>query len=138
MQSRHQPAWALLLLLVPLLGGCSLLHHGSKKVQAAAALPLRVIKLDSNVYNLADTAAPAYLRLGISLAVTNPDEKTDSTTTSVARDTLVDLVTNETSAALLTAAGKAALKKALLAALQQRLPAAGVRQVYFDQFLIQP
>lgn len=123
-------------LLLPVLTGCSLLHHGAKKVEAAPVAPVRLLKLDSTVYNLADPT-PAYLRLGISVGVTNPDEKGDGTIESVARDTLVTLVTAQTSDALLTEAGKAALKKSVLEALQKRLPTDGIKTVYFDDFLIQ-
>ncbi|MGH9474940.1 MAG: flagellar basal body-associated FliL family protein [Terriglobales bacterium] len=132
---RYQAVWACSLLL-PLLTGCSLLHHGGKKVEAAPLAPLRLIKLDSTVYNLAD-ATPAYLRLAITVGVNNPDEKADSTIESVARDTLVTLVTSQTADVLLTEAGKATLKQAVLAAIQKRLPNAGIRHVYFDEFLIQ-
>ncbi|MGH9412365.1 MAG: flagellar basal body-associated FliL family protein [Terriglobales bacterium] len=124
-----------LAMAVMLLTGCSMLHHGGKKVEAAA-LPVRVVTLPTSVYNLADPT-PAYLRLGASLGLSTPAGKDDTTVTSVARDTLVSLVTAQTSAVLLTPAGKAALKKATLTEIQKRLPDAGVKDVYFDEFLIQ-
>lgn len=122
---------------VMLLTGCGMLHGGSKKVKAAAgALPLRVVTLPTSVYNLADPT-PAYLRLGVSLGLNTPEGKDDAAVQTVARDTLVNLVTAQTSAVLLTPAGKENLKKAALAEMQKRLPDAGIRAVYFDQFLIQ-
>ncbi|MGH9466240.1 MAG: flagellar basal body-associated FliL family protein [Terriglobales bacterium] len=125
---------SLLLLPLVLFPGCSVLHRGSKV--EAAAVKLRILPLSSSVYNLAD-ATPAYLRLGLSLALASPAGTDDTTLKSVASDTLVSLVTAQTSTVLLTHAGKEALKQAVLAAIQKRLPGAGVKALYFDQFLVQ-
>lgn len=137
MRKRLRIAAAPVVFSVMLLTGCGMLHGGSKKVKAAAAaLPLRVVTLPTSVYNLADPT-PAYLRLGVSLGLSTPEGKDDTAVKSVARDTLVSLVTAQTSAVLLTASGKEALKKAALANMQKRLPDAGIRDIYFDEFLIQ-
>ncbi|TAN21362.1 MAG: flagellar basal body-associated FliL family protein [Acidobacteria bacterium] len=137
MRKRLRIAAAPVAFSVMLLTGCGMLHGGGKKVKAAAAtLPLRVITLPTSVYNL-DDPTPAYLRLGVSLGLNTPTAKDDVAVQTVARDTLVNLVTAQTSAVLLTPAGKENLKKAVLAEMQKRLPDAGVREVYFDQFLIQ-
>jgi flagellar basal body-associated protein FliL len=115
-------------------GGCSLFH--GKKASAASLAPVRILKLDSTVLNLAD-ASPAYLRIGVSLGVTSTDAAEDAKVETVARDTIVNLASAQTAATLLTPAGKAALKAAMLAALRKRLPATGVEKVYFDEFLVQ-
>ncbi len=125
---------ALSLLLACGGAGCSLFH--GKKASAAAAVPTRILKLDSTVLNLAD-ASPAYLRIGVSLGVTSADQTQDAKVETVARDTIVSLASAQTAATLLTPAGKVGLKQAVLAALRKRLPATGVQKVYFDEFLVQ-
>lgn len=138
---RAQLRWgagALLLALVALLAGCQYLPGQHSNVHAAA--PLRLLKLDSTVLNLADASTPAYLRVGISLGLSSPapkDPAGDAETSTVARDTVVTVTSKETSDVLLSASGKDDLKKALLAELRRRLPDAGIDELYFDEFLVQ-
>ena len=119
-------------------GGCTLLHHF--KAAAPPPSPLRVLKLDSTVVNLADPGA--YLRLGVSIglhatATEDAAEGGDDGVESVTRDTLVTLAGAETSAALLAPDGKTKLKTAVVAELQHRLPDAQISTIYFDDFLVQ-
>jgi flagellar basal body-associated protein FliL len=139
MGRRHFVAAASLLGLLSLLSGCSYFH---KTANAAAPKPTRLLQLSSTVYNLADPN-PAYLKMGITLALTvpersgPPDTSQDAKIETVARDTLVNLVTAETSEVLLTASGKDDLKKAALSAMRKRLPDADIQDLYFDEFLVQ-
>jgi len=124
------------MLVCAALAGCGLI----KGHAAAAAEPSRILRLDSTVVNLADSDSTAYLRVGVSLALASPtpsDAAGDSATQSVARDTVVQLASAQTSDALLGADGKAKLKHAILEELRQRLPKAEVTDVYFDDFLVQ-
>ena len=139
MGRRHFAIAASLLVALSLLSGCSYFHKTAVK---AAPQPTRLLQLSSTVYNLAD-ANPAYLKMGISLSLAVPeregpkDNSQDAQIETVARDTLVNLVTAETSDVLLTASGKEDLKKAALAAMRKRLPDAEIQDLYFDEFLVQ-
>lgn len=129
--------WVLPLLVV-WLGGCGYLGH--RAASAAPPPPLRIVKLDSTVLNLADQGGNSYLRLGVSFGLRSPapqDPNGDSTLQSVASDVVVNLASAQTSEVLLTPSGKDDLKKAILAELQRRLPEAQVTNVYFDEFLVQ-
>jgi len=125
--------WPLLLALLAS-AGCGWLPHTGKAV--AAVPPPRVLHLSSNVVNLADPGGAAYLRLGLSLALSGPASG-DPQVQSVAADTVLLQAGAETSADLLAPGGKQALKHLILKQLQQRLPSAGISDVYFDDFLIQ-
>ena len=119
-------------------GGCSYLHRGT--AAAAAPGPLRLLKLDNSVLNLADQGA--YLRLGVSVglhatAVEDAPEGGDDGVETVTRDTIVTLAGAQTSAALLAPDGKDTLKRAIVTELQKRLPLAQISTVYFDDFLVQ-
>ncbi|HET9783677.1 MAG TPA: flagellar basal body-associated FliL family protein [Terriglobales bacterium] len=139
MGRRHFVAIASLLALLSLLSACS---YFQKTAVKAAPKPTRLLALSSTVYNLAD-ANPAYLKMGITLSLAMPDREgpkdnsQDGQIETVARDTLVNLVTAETSAVLLTASGKDDLKKAALEAMRKRLPDADIQDLYFDEFLVQ-
>ncbi|MGH9393988.1 MAG: flagellar basal body-associated FliL family protein, partial [Terriglobales bacterium] len=129
-------AFALVLAATMAASGCKYFGH-----TAAAAPPLpptRIIKLDSTVLNLNDTANSAYLRIGVSLAMRAlPATDNDAATESIARDTIVALASAHSSEELLTGDGKAQLKKALLAEMQRRLPDAHIEDIYIDEFLVQ-
>ncbi|HUX65955.1 MAG TPA: flagellar basal body-associated FliL family protein [Terriglobales bacterium] len=126
----------LALLLLAALAGCQYLPGHKAAVKAAA--PVRIVKLDSTVLNLADTSGPAYLRLGVSLGIASlPPKDSDLKTKTIARDTIVTLASKETSDVLLSASGKEDLKRALLAELRRRLPDAQIEKLYFDEFLVQ-
>jgi flagellar basal body-associated protein FliL len=139
MGRRHFVAAGCLLVLLSALSGCSYFHHDAVK---AAPKPTRLLQLNSMVYNLAD-ANPAYLKMGITLSLAIPersgpvDTTQDARIETVARDTLVNPVTAETSDVLLTASGKDDLKKAALSAMRKRLPDADIQDLYFDEFLVQ-
>lgn len=126
--------WPLFLVLLAG-GGCKWLPHAGKA--AASVPPPRMLKLNSTVVNLADAGGSAYLRVGITLALSGPAGD-DTQVQSVAADTVLTLAGADTSAQLLAAGGKQELKHALLSRLQQRLPQAGVQAIYYDDFLVQP
>ncbi len=128
---------ALTVLLAALGCGCSYLpgHAGSAK--AATLVPVRFIKLQSTVLNLADLSGGAYLRIGVSLALRSKVNDTDDATQTIARDLVVTIASAKSSDQLMTPAGKAEFKRELLAALQKRLPQAQLTNIYFDEFLVQ-
>lgn len=106
------------------------------------APPVAVIPLESFVVNLADQDHNAFLRIGITVALSKalPKESegaSESPFVPEIRDTVLGVLNTWQSAALLAPDGKAKLKTQLLTALQQRLPELGVSDLYFTDFLIQ-
>lgn len=135
----QRPAAPLLLaaLLAVTLAGCSMFAH---KAAAPPPPPLRIVKLDSTVLNLADPGGNSYLRIGVSFGLHSAapqDPAGDTPIESVASDVVVNLASAQTSDVLLTTSGKDDLKRAILAELQHRLPQADFTNVYFDEFLVQ-
>lgn len=113
---------------------------GCKKEKPAPMAPEQVITLDSTVVNLADVGSPTYLRLGLSMTLAPGPElspQASNLVSSVARDTVVSVVSAHTAASLLTPDGKTALKHELLEHIRQSLPGIRVEAVLFDEFLIQ-
>ena len=100
-----------------------------------------VVHLETFVLNAGDPEAHSFLKIGIDLVVqANQDPGADSSggvLIPIARDAIIGVLTSAKSDDLLLPAGKAKLKADLLKTLQERLPAAGIRDVYFTEFLIQ-
>ena len=96
------------------------------------------LHLETFVLNLADADQRSYLRVGIDLGL-NHEAKHGEDPVPVAelRDTILGVLGEAKVDDLLTAQGKTMLKEKLLRALQQRMPDAGVEEVYFTEFLIQ-
>jgi flagellar basal body-associated protein FliL len=106
-------------------------ESGEKRVQST-------LHLETFVLNLADNDQKSYLRVGIDLGL-NHEAKHGEEPAPVAevRDTILGVLGEAKVDDLLTAQGKTRLKEDLLHALQQRMPEAGVEEVYFTEFLIQ-
>jgi flagellar FliL protein len=103
--------------------------------------PLTIVHLENFIVNLADTDRDAYLKVGIDLGVRNtlkPDKdgKTNIPTPEI-RDAILSVLTIYHSADLLTPEGKTKLKQNLVEVLDKKVPALGVREVYFSDFLVQ-
>ncbi|MGH9343009.1 MAG: flagellar basal body-associated FliL family protein, partial [Terriglobia bacterium] len=108
----------------------------------ADAPPVAVIPLESFIVNLADPDHNAFLRAGITVAVSKPLPKgsetpADSPYVPEIRDTILGVLNAWQSSSLLAPDGKAKLKAQLLAALQKRVPQLGIVDIYFTDFLIQ-
>jgi flagellar basal body-associated protein FliL len=96
------------------------------------------LHLDTFVLNLADPEQRSYLRAGIDLGLNHElKREEESACVSKVRDTILSVLAETKGGDLITAAGKGALKKDVLQALQQRVPQLGVEEVYFTEFLIQ-
>jgi flagellar basal body-associated protein FliL len=96
------------------------------------------LHLETFVLNLADSDQRAYLRVGVDLGLSRqlkPGE--DPGSLAPVRDTILSVLSQSSSAELLTADGKTKLKEKLLQALQERVPQFGIEEVYFTEFLIQ-
>jgi flagellar protein FliL len=116
---------------------------------SAPAVAIHTIVLDPILVNLADPSGHAYLRLGLALGV----EEGVATFSSVGaaralnlprereipiRDTVLAVLGQQTSSALLEPSGKDRLKQELQDALALHNPELKVRTLYFSDFLVQP
>lgn len=137
---RSRPVFLVLSLLV--LAGAGVwfwANHASDSAQANQADPVHsTLHLETFVLNLADNDQRSYLRIGIDLEL-NQEAKHAEETIPLAqvRDTILGVLGEAKVSDLLKTGGKAELKQQVLHALQDRVPALGVQQVYFTEFLIQ-
>lgn len=104
------------------------------------------VHLDSFTVNLNDQEESHFLRVTMELGLAHAPkgdaagkEGGDASgfPTARTRDTILSVLTAAKADELLTSEGKAALKRNLLAALQQRVPEIEARDVYFTEFLVQ-
>lgn len=95
------------------------------------------LHLETFVVNLADTDQRSYLRIGIDLGLAHELGKSENAPVAAVRDTILGVLAQCHASDLLSADGKIKLKQDLLHALQERLPALQVQDVYFNEFLIQ-
>ena len=120
-----------------LLSGCRELQRTSSADKPKPS----VVHLETFVLNAGDPEAHSFLKIGIDLVVQpNHDpggESSGGVLVPAARDAIIGVLTSAKSDDLLLPAGKAKLKVDLLKALQDRLPWAGIQDVYFTEFLIQ-
>lgn len=94
------------------------------------------LHLETFVVNLSDHER-SYLRVGIDLGLGRELGKGESVPVALVRDTILTVLAQCRADELLTPQGKAQLKQDLLRGLQQRAAALDVREVYFNEFLIQ-
>ena len=123
----------------------ALLAVGARYWNTSRAAPpaeaVRTVKgalhLETFVINLADREQRSYLRVGIDLGLGREIGKNENAPVGEVRDTILGVLALSKVDELLTAAGKTKLKQDLLRALQERVPALEVEDVYFTEFLIQ-
>jgi len=113
------------------------------------AVATHTISLDPILVNLADPSGHAYLRLGLALGIEDGPETAAPANAAQAmnlprereipiRDTVLAVLGQQTSSALLAPDGKEHLKQELQAALTLHNPELKVRSLYFSDFLVQP
>ena len=122
--------------------GCKLLHQGKDQAPEPAKVPLMVVHLETFVVNLADEDQHAFLRIGVDLGIVEPEKKKTKENESAqpispVRDVILGVLMASSSTDLATAEGKQKLKREILKALNDRLPALQTREVYFTEFLLQ-
>ena len=95
------------------------------------------------VYLLQRLQASHFLRVTMDLSVAHAPKgeakegSDDSFPVAKTRDTVISVLTSAKANDLLTPEGKAALKRNVLTALQQRVPEIDAKDVYFTEFLVQ-
>ncbi|SRR5712692_6538810 len=117
--------------------------HSNKPTEAAPeeTAPKYTVHLESFTVNLADPQESHFLRISIdvgmgkSLKATKEGES-DFPTARV-RDAILPVLASGKGDVLVTPQGKEELKKAILSALQQKVPEIDARDIYFTEFLVQ-
>jgi flagellar FliL protein len=118
---------------------------------APAAQPAKthMTTLEPLLVNLADASGTSFLKIGLTLEVADPDEKTAKEAKgegakpagheadAAVRDTALTVLGRETSEQLLAPGGKELLKKELKEALAARHPEIKVADLFFTEFLVQ-
>jgi flagellar FliL protein len=137
--------------LILAIGGGWLYVHGQPGTSGTTeseAKVFPVVHLEPFVTNLAGVASEnCYLRLTVDLSLEKEQGDGEKKETGKAnpnkipvallRDTILQVIATRTGEELLTADGKNKLKADLLKALQERAPQAGIREIYFTDFLVQ-
>jgi flagellar FliL protein len=125
--------------------GVGAFWYGRKSAPATvvAAKPVEhgIVSLDAFTVNLADPNAARFLRVTMQLVVPTKEMAEHIQTTPgelmPARSAILELLTTETSEALMTPDGKAALKKSIAEKVTPLLGEAKVLDVLFSDFVIQ-
>ena len=98
--------------------------------------------LEPFVVNLTDPEGDRFLRVGIDLGLEREqDERGHPSQAAMSlartRDTILSILTACDAQALVTPEGKSDLKDKLTRGLRERAPELGVREIYFNEFLVQ-
>jgi flagellar FliL protein len=100
-----------------------------------------LISLEPFVVNLADQGGSRFLRVSVRLITESPEQaekiQKSDVTLMRARSSILEVLTQQTADRLVTAAGKAALKQALLERTKTVLEGATVIDVLFSDFVVQ-
>jgi flagellar basal body-associated protein FliL len=137
--------WIILVALVALVGGGVAWYflHSNKPTQAAPeeTAPKYTVHLESFTVNLADPQESHFLRISIDVGLGKPlkaskEGESDFPTARV-RDAILPVLASGKGDVLVTPEGKTELKKAILSALQQKVPEIDARDIYFTEFLVQ-
>lgn len=115
-------------------GGTAEAGHSTGQPNVAAVLHLETFTL-----NIDDPEQRTYLRVGIDLGLDH-DPKGDNGAappTAVVRDAILNVLMATKPQDVTTVEGKRKVKEQIHAALQERVPGLGVREVYFTDFLVQ-
>lgn len=114
-------------------------RSGEAPGQATDASAVRsTLHLETFVLNVGGAGQSAYLRVGIELGLSQDAKRAQGVAAiPQIRDTILEVLSGSNADDLLTSSGKTKLKRDLLRALQERVPAVGAEQVYFTEFLVQ-
>jgi flagellar FliL protein len=107
---------------------------------SASAPVAAILHLETFTLNVDDPEQRTYLRVGIDLGLDRDpkDEKNAAPSpTAVLRDAILNVLMATKPQDVTTVEGKRKLKEQILAALKERVPELGVREIYFTEFLVQ-
>jgi flagellar FliL protein len=107
-------------------------HAGGEEPEVA-----EVIELLPFIVNLADREEPKYLRMTVSLGISEGAEKPDPLFTTKVRNAILAVVTTKTADQVLTVEGKAELRKEMLEAAKSCVNKPEVRAIYITDFIVQ-
>jgi flagellar FliL protein len=114
---------------------------GEKPAAAAAEAPTGVLSFEPFVVNLTDGGGSRFLRLNVRLLVEEAEAAERLSKSEVAmartRSAILELLAEQSSDHLVTAAGKAELKKVILERARGVLAPAKVADVLFSDFVVQ-
>jgi flagellar protein FliL len=150
-EKKSSAGWIFAVILLVLVGGgiaiWLMLDEGqsaqASKSAKPSGVPKYLVHLEGFTVNLADPEETHFLRVTMDLGIDRLPEGVDKEKASVAlpvgriRDAILSVLTTGKADVLLTAEGKAALKRSLVDALNHAVPELGVREVYFTEFLVQ-
>lgn len=115
--------------------------HAQARVEEPKPVERGIVTFEPFVVNLADSDAPRFLRASIQLVVDSPEkaEKVQKTPVSLmrARSAILEVLTTQTSAVVVTPDGKAKLKKQIEERVGPVLEEVKVQDVLFSDFVIQ-
>jgi flagellar FliL protein len=102
------------------------------------AAPQFFYKLDTFIVNLADEGGSRYLKVDMTLALSNKEvEKEIEKKLPVIRDAIITVISNKYYKDIATPAGKLALKREIMARINILLTKGKVIDIYFTDFVVQ-
>ncbi len=102
------------------------------------AVPQFFYKLDTFIVNLADEDGSRYLKVDMTLALSNKEvEKEIEKKLPVIRDAIITVISNKYYKDISTPAGKLALKREIMARVNLILTTGKVVDIYFTDFVVQ-
>ncbi len=102
------------------------------------AVPQNFYKLDTFIVNLADEDGSRYLKVDMTLALSNKEvEKEVEKKLPVVRDAIITVISNKYYKDVASPAGKLALKREIMARINLLLTTGKVVDIYFTDFVVQ-
>jgi len=140
-QVGNRSVWIYAAVAVAVLGGGIFLWLNSGEAggkRAGEAAEKSTLPLETFVVNLEGGGSRSYLRVGVTLGLSNPLPRAkEAVAVPLVRDAILSVLTSAKADQLLTTEGKEQLKADLLRSITERAPQLGVESVYFTEFLVQ-
>ena len=122
-------------------GGWYAMRRPASAATAEVATSRGLVAFDPFVVNLADPGGSRFIRVTLSLVVNDEKVASKISDTPVslkeARSAILELLSEQNSAGLVTPEGKQALKKAIIERVSKIFSDARVTDVYFSEFVVQ-